>query len=197
METLKEIVRKIFKVFKKTEEYITGKYPVLQKMLPDEISFVTTQELEDMYPELTPKEREDAIAREKKAVFIMQIGGVLRSGKKHDGRAPDYDDWTLNGDIIFWYPVLEKAFEVTSMGIRVDEEALLRQLKLAGCEERLNLQFHKALLNGELPYTVGGGIGQSRICMFFLGKAHIGEVQSSVWPDKMIEDCEKANINLL
>ncbi|AUS97495.1 aspartate--ammonia ligase [Clostridium thermosuccinogenes] len=197
IETLKSIVRQIYSVFKRTEDYISGKYPAIKKVLPDEISFITTQELEDKYPELSPKEREDMIAKEKKAVFIMQIGGELKSGIKHDGRAPDYDDWTLNGDIIFWYPVLNRAFEVSSMGIRVDEEALKKQLKLAGCEDRLNLQFHKDLLNGELPYTVGGGIGQSRICMFFLRKAHIGEVQSSIWPDKMVEDCEKANIQLL
>ena len=197
IETLKSIVRQIYSVFKRTEDYISGKYPAIKKVLPDEISFITTQELEDKYPELSPKEREDLIAKEKKAVFIMQIGGELKSGIKHDGRAPDYDDWTLNGDIIFWYPVLNRAFEVSSMGIRVDEEALKKQLKLAGCEDRLNLQFHKDLLNGELPYTVGGGIGQSRICMFFLRKAHIGEVQSSIWPDKMVEDCEKANIQLL
>lgn len=197
LETLKVIVKSIFKVFKRTEEYICDIYPRTERYLPDEISFITTQELEDMYPSLTPKEREDMIAREKKAVFIMQIGGLLKSGIKHDGRAPDYDDWALNGDIIFWYPVLNRAFEVSSMGIRVDEESLVRQLKLANCEERLNHKFHRDLLNRELPYTVGGGIGQSRICMFFLGKAHIGEVQSSIWPDDMICACEKANINLL
>ncbi|MDU4600360.1 MAG: aspartate--ammonia ligase, partial [Clostridium sporogenes] len=155
------------------------------------------QELEDIYPDLDSKEREDAITKEKGAVFLMEIGGVLASGEKHDGRAPDYDDWTLNGDILFWNPVLERAFELSSMGIRVDEEALEKQLKIADCEDRKNLEFHKLLLEGKLPYTVGGGIGQSRICMYFLRKAHIGEVQASIWPDSMIEDCEKARINLL
>ncbi len=197
IEYLKDTVRKIFKVFKSTEEYICGKYEQLERFLPDDIYFITTQELEDLYPNLSPKEREDEIARAKKAVFIMQIGGKLKSGMKHDGRAPDYDDWSLNGDIVFWYPVLERAFEVSSMGIRVDEKTLLEQLKIAGCEERKELQYHKALLSGELPYTIGGGIGQSRICMFFLGKAHIGEVQASVWPDDMIEECKMANMILL
>jgi aspartate--ammonia ligase len=196
-ETLKAIVKSIYKVFKDAECFILKKYPELDSYLPGEITFITTQELEDRYPHLTPKEREDAIAREKKAVFIMKIGDRLKSGVPHDGRAPDYDDWELNGDIIFWYPVLERAFEVSSMGIRVDEDALLRQLKLAGCEERKNLTFHQELLKGRLPYTVGGGIGQSRICMFLLNKAHIGEVQSSVWPDDMISACEQANIILL
>jgi aspartate--ammonia ligase len=196
-ETLKNIVRKIFKVFKATEEYVCSKYPSLQRVLPDEIKFITTQELDDMYPNLSPKERENAVVKEMKAVFIMNIGEVMKSGIKHDGRAPDYDDWTLNGDIVFWNPVLQIAYEVSSMGIRVDEDALLRQLKLAGCEDRKNLQFHKDLLNGELPYSIGGGLGQSRICMFFLGKAHVGEVQSSVWPEDMVSACEKANIKLL
>lgn len=197
VEFLKDIVRKIFKVFMDTQTYISGEYPMLAQYLPEEIFFITTQELEDLYPQLTPKQREDEIAREKKAVFIMQIGGTLRSGIRHDGRAPDYDDWQLNGDIIFWYPVLGRAFEVSSMGIRVDEDALLAQLKLAGCEDRKTLPFHRDLLEKKLPYTVGGGIGQSRICMFFLGKAHIGEVQSSVWPDPMMEACAAGNINLL
>jgi aspartate--ammonia ligase len=197
VEFLKDIVRKIFKVFMDTQTYISGEYPMLAQYLPEEIFFITTQELEDLYPQLTPKQREDEIAREKKAVFIMRIGGTLRSGIRHDGRAPDYDDWQLNGDIIFWYPVLGRAFEVSSMGIRVDEDALLAQLKLAGCEDRKTLPFHRDLLEKKLPYTVGGGIGQSRICMFFLGKAHIGEVQSSVWPDPMMEACAAGNINLL
>jgi len=196
-ETLKSIVKSIYKVFKDCESYVLNIYPQLESYLPENITFVTSQELEDRYPSLTPKERENAVAREKKAVFIMKIGKKLKSGIPHDGRAPDYDDWELNGDIIFWYPVLETAFEVSSMGIRVDEEALLKQLKAAGCEERKNLLFHQELLNGRLPYTVGGGIGQSRICMFLLNKAHIGEVQSSVWPDDMISACEKANIILL
>jgi aspartate--ammonia ligase len=197
IETLKYIVQKIFNVFKRAEEYICKCYPVIEKILPDDITFITTQELEDMYPELSPKERENVIAKEKKAVFIMQIGDVLKSGIKHDGRAPDYDDWSLNGDIIFWYPILNMAFEVSSMGIRVDEETLLRQLESAKCEERKNMQFHKDLLAGRLPYTIGGGIGQSRLCMFLLKKAHIGEVHSSIWPDEMVDACEKANINLL
>lgn len=197
LDFLKNTVRSIFKVFKLTEDYICSKYQQLERFLPEEIYFITTQELEDLYPDLSPKEREDEIARAKKAVFIMQIGEELKSGIKHDGRAPDYDDWSLNGDIIFWYPVLERAFEVSSMGIRVDEEALLSQLKKTGCEERKELEFHKALLAGELPYTIGGGIGQSRICMFFLGKAHIGEVQASVWSDEMIERCKTANMMLL
>jgi aspartate--ammonia ligase len=196
-EKLESIVRKIFEVFKEVERQVCSTFPFLQSFLPDEISFITTQELEDMYPDLTPKEREDMIAKEKKAVFIMKIGGTLKSGTRHDGRAPDYDDWNLNGDIIFWYPVLGRAFEVSSMGIRVDEESLEAQLKKAGCEERREMQFHADLLNGRLPYTVGGGIGQSRICMFLLGKAHIGEVQASVWPKEMISVCSELNIQLL
>ena len=195
--TLKNVVGRIYKVFKETEDYLRKLYPVLSVKLPETIHFITTQELEDLYPELTPKEREDRIAREKGAVFVMKIGGQLASGKVHDGRAPDYDDWDLNGDIIFWYPVLERAFEVSSMGIRVDEDALVKQLKIAGCEERLELQFHRDLLDGKLPYTIGGGIGQSRICMFFLEKAHIGEVQASVWPKEMLNACEAAGIQIL
>lgn len=196
-ETLKKIVNKLFSVFKKTEDLVCNAYPELNRFLPDEISFITTQELEDMYPGLSPKEREDAIAREKKAVFIMKIGGLLKSGIKHDGRAPDYDDWELNGDIIFWYPVLSRAFEVSSMGIRVDENSLAKQLKIAGCEERRELPFHKDILEKRLPYTAGGGIGQSRICMFYLNKAHIGEVQASLWPEDMAEDCSRYDIHLL
>ncbi|MCG4580729.1 aspartate--ammonia ligase [Clostridium cochlearium] len=196
-EYLKDIVRKIFKAFKETEEYINKLYPFLGRVLPEEIFFMTTQELEDMFPDLTPKEREDAITKEKKAVFLMKIGKTLESGEKHDGRAPDYDDWELNGDILFWNPVLNKAFELSSMGIRVDEEALLRQLKLANCEERKELEFHKMLLEKKLPYTIGGGIGQSRMCMLFLKKAHIGEVQSSIWPEEMIKFCKEKGIMLL
>lgn len=196
-QTLESIVEAIYEVFKDTEEYICGKYPSMKPLLPAKISFVTTQELEDMYPGLTPKEREDEICKERGAVFLMQIGGELKSGTRHDGRAPDYDDWTLNGDILFWYPVLGRALELSSMGIRVDEEALERQLKLSGCEDRRGLEFHRLLLGGKLPYTVGGGIGQSRICMFFLRKAHIGEVQAGIWPEEMIKECEKANIFLL
>jgi aspartate--ammonia ligase len=196
-ENLSSIVKGIYKVFKDSEEYISSAYPHIERILPEEIFFITSQELEDRYPHFTPKEREDAIAKEKGAVFIMKIGGVLRSGEKHDGRSPDYDDWELNGDIIFWYPVLERAVELSSMGIRVDEEALSRQLEIAGCEERKEFNFHKMLLQGQLPYTVGGGIGQSRICMFFLRKAHIGEVQAAMWPEEMVNECEKARILLL
>ena len=197
IETLKNVVKNIYEVFKSVENFACTELINEDKFLPEDIFFITTQELEDMYPNKTPKEREDLIAKEKGAVFIMQIGGVLRSGKKHDGRSPDYDDWTLNGDIIFYYPLLERAFEVSSMGIRVDEEALDRQLTIAGCDDRRELPFHKMLLTGELPYTVGGGIGQSRICMYLLRKAHIGEVQSSVWDDKNIRICEENNITLL
>ncbi|MDY4077627.1 MAG: aspartate--ammonia ligase [Clostridium sp.] len=197
VETLKETVKKIYGVFKKLEDFAVSELIENEKFLPEEIFFITTQELEDKYPNLTPKEREDAICKEHKAVFIMQIGDVLNSGEKHDGRAPDYDDWSLNGDIVFWYPVLERAFEVSSMGIRVDEKALEEQLKKAGCEERKELDFHKNLLEGKLPYTIGGGIGQSRMCMYFLRKAHIGEVQASVWDEKNKKFCEEYGIRLL
>ena len=197
IDTLKSTVRRVYQALKDTEHYIADKYDYIKEILPREISFVTTQELENMYPNDTPKDREYKIARIKGAVFIIGIGGKLASGEKHDGRAPDYDDWNLNGDIIVYYPVLDIALELSSMGIRVDEESLARQLKLSGCEARANLPFQKALLNKELPYTVGGGIGQSRICMFFLRKAHIGEVQSSVWPNQIIEEAEKNNIFML
>ena len=196
-EKLKEVVKKIYNAFKETEEYISSEYDYIEKILPEEITFITTQELEDMYPELSVKDRESMICKEHKAVFIMKIGGVLKSGIKHDGRAPDYDDWELNGDIVFWYPVLNIAFEVSSMGIRVDENSLLTQLKLSDSEDRKELEFHKNLLRGKLPYTIGGGLGQSRICMYFLRKAHVGEVQSSVWPDDMIKRCDTAGIKLL
>ena len=197
MDTLKEVVRDLFEVFKETEEHVHEIYPEVGCELPEEITFITSQELLDMYPHLTPKEREDAIVREKKAVFLMQIGKTLSDGKKHDGRSPDYDDWDLNGDILFYNSVLDQAIELSSMGIRVDEDALERQLKAAGCEDRKELDYHKALLAGKLPYTIGGGIGQSRICMFFLNKAHIGEVQVGIWPEKMIEECSEAGIELL
>ena len=196
-ETLKAIVKSIYSVFLDTEEHIFKLYPQYEPVLPKEIFFITTQQLEDMYPDKTPKERENLIAKDKGAVFLMQIGAALESGTRHDGRAPDYDDWSLNGDIIFWYPVLECALELSSMGIRVDEKALLHQLEVSGCEDRKSLPFHSALLKGELPYTVGGGIGQSRICMYFLRKAHIGEVQSSMWPESMLLECEGKNIKLL
>ena len=197
LETLINTVNCIYNSLKHTERYIASDYSFAQVFMPDEITFITTQELEDRYPNLSPKEREYAIAKEKGAVFIMQIGGELKSKTIHDGRAPDYDDWSLNGDIIVYYPVLDIALELSSMGIRVDEEALLRQLKIRNCESHKDLPFQKALLNGELPYTIGGGIGQSRMCMFFLHKAHVGEVQSSVWPQDMIDICEKNNIHLL
>ena len=172
-------MKSIYRALRHTEIYISSEYPFVGKILPEEIEFVTTQELEDMYPDLSPKDREYAICKDKKAVFLMQIGGKLQSGEKHDGRAPDYDDWSLNGDILVYYPVLDIALELSSMGIRVDEEAMQRQLAISGCEDRASLPFHSALLDGKLPYTIGGGIGQSRMCMFFLRKAHIGEVQSS------------------
>lgn len=197
METLKKVVKILYKVFKETEEHVHSIYPEVECILPEEITFITSQELLDMYPDLTAKERENAIVKEKKAVFLMQIGKVLSSGDKHDGRSPDYDDWDLNGDILFYNPVLDNAIELSSMGIRVDEEALKKQLKSAKCEDRKELDYHKALLDGKLPYTIGGGIGQSRICMFFLNKAHIGEVQVGIWPQEMVEECSKAGITLL
>ena len=194
---LKDTVREIYKVLKKTEKYMAIRYDYIGEILPKEIFFITTQELLDLYPNLSPKEREDRIAREKGAVFLMEIGDKLTNGEPHDGRAPDYDDWHLNGDIIVWYPVLNRSLELSSMGIRVDEEALQRQLTLAGCEERSELPFQKAILEKQLPYTIGGGIGQSRICMFFLRKAHIGEVQSSIWPDQIRETALQNQIVLL
>lgn len=197
LEFLKNIVKKIYSVFKNTENYVRENLVKIDEELPEEIFFITSQELEDMYKNLTPKEREDAICKEKGAVFIMQIGKDLASGKKHDGRAPDYDDWNLNGDILFWNNVLDRAIELSSMGIRVDEKSLRAQLKEANCEERENLEFHRALLDGKLPYTIGGGIGQSRICMYFLRKAHIGEVQASVWDDLNNKICEENGIILL
>ncbi|MGN0567853.1 MAG: aspartate--ammonia ligase [Acutalibacteraceae bacterium] len=196
-DTLKTAVRAIYSSLRHTERYIAEEYDFVGKFLPDDISFVTTQELEDMYPDLTPKERENEIARQKGAVFIMQIGGKLRSGDIHDGRAPDYDDWSLNGDIVVYYPLLDMAFELSSMGIRVDAEALVRQLEERGCPERASLPFQKALLNNELPLTMGGGIGQSRMCMFFLRKAHVGEVQASVWPESTVKMCSENGIHLL
>ena len=197
METLQYTVRKVYSALKETEDYISRRYNYIEPLLPDDIFFITSQELEDLYPDLTPKQREYEIVKLHGAVFIEQIGGKLKSGEPHDGRAPDYDDWKLNGDIIVYYPVLDIALELSSMGIRVDENSLHEQLKEAGCEEREKLAFQKALLNGELPYTIGGGIGQSRICMFFLRKAHIGEIQSSLWPDEVREEAKKAGIPLL
>ena len=196
-ETLESIVRSVYKALKVTEDYMAYEYEYIGRYLPENITFVTTQELEDMYPDCTPKEREYKIAKLHGAVFIEQIGDKMKSGEKHDGRAPDYDDWKLNGDILVYYPVLDIGLELSSMGIRVDEDSLKEQLVKAGCEERAELPFQKAVLEGELPYTVGGGIGQSRICMFFLRKAHIGEVQASIWPDGVRAEAEAHNIHLL
>ena len=181
IEFLQATVKKIYAALQATAHAICTEYPALDNYLSDEIGFVTTQQLEDMYPDLTPKQRETAYVREHGSTFVMQIGGKLRSGKKHDGRAPDYDDWSLNGDIILYYPVLDCAFEVSSMGIRVDEKSLVSQLKEENCLGRLEYPFHKALEAGELPLTMGGGIGQSRLCMFLLNKMHIGDVQVSLW----------------
>ena len=196
-EYLKETVTTIYNAMKNLGDYVNRLYRNIQTEIPNEIFFVTTQELEDMYPDKTPEEREDLITKEKGAVFIMKIGDVLKSGEKHGGRAPDYDDWELNGDIILWDEVLDRAVELSSMGIRVDAEAMDRQLTKAGCDDRRQLAFHKAILEDRLPYTIGGGIGQSRLCMFFLRKAHIGVVQVSVWPEEMIRICEENNIYLL
>lgn len=197
IDTLKETVRIIYQTLRTTDAYMAKQYDYIQSCLPEEITFVTTQELEDAYPDCTPKEREYKIVKEKGAIFLMGIGDKLASGKPHDGRAPDYDDWSLNGDIIVYYPVTDIALELSSMGIRVDETALKEQLEKAGCPERANLPFQKALLEGNLPYTIGGGIGQSRICMFFLRKAHIGEVQSSIWPDEVVTYMKERGITLL
>lgn len=197
VETLQDVVRNVYKALRMTERYMSIEYDYIKEILPEDIFFITTQELEDLYPDCTPKEREYKITKLKGAVFIMQIGGALASGEKHDGRAPDYDDWTLNGDIIVYYPVLDIALELSSMGIRVDEEALLRQLDIAGCPERAALPFQKAILDKELPYTIGGGIGQSRICMFYLRKAHIGEVQASLWPEEVTRAALENGIQLL
>ncbi|NLD83947.1 MAG: aspartate--ammonia ligase [Clostridiales bacterium] len=197
METLREAMRRIVTAICVTLDRLKWEYPQVKTELRREIAFVTTQELEDLYPDKTPKERENLFLKEHKTAGILQIGSKLRSGRPHDGRAPDYDDWDLNGDIMFWNDVLDCAFEISSMGIRVSPESLDKQLKLAGKEERRALPFHQALLKGELPYTIGGGIGQSRMSMLLLGKAHIGEVQSSYWDAKTHEICEKAGIVLL
>ena len=195
--TLMDTVKVVYKCLRKTEKYMAIQYDYIEEILPHDIFFVTTQELADMFPDNTPKEREYYIAKAKGAVCIMQIGDVLENGERHDGRAPDYDDWSLNADIVVYYPVLDIALELSSMGIRVDKKALLSQLKKAGCEYRKDLPFQKAIINEELPYTIGGGIGQSRICMFFLRKVHIGEVQSSLWPEDMIAQCEENGVQLL
>lgn len=197
LETLKDTVRTVYKVLRKTEKYMAIHFDYIEEILPHDIFFVTTKELEEMFPDYTPKEREYYIAKAKGAVCIMQIGDTLDSGEPHDGRAPDYDDWALNADIIVYYPVLDIALELSSMGIRVDKKALLSQLEKAGCPERAKLPFHQAVINEELPYTIGGGIGQSRICMFFLRKAHIGEVQCSMWPQELLDVAAKEGLQLL
>lgn len=206
IEFLKKIVRKIYAAILGTEFLVSENYAHIKQQLPEEITFLHTEELAELYPGLTPFERETEAAKKYGAIFVIGIGGELPTGEIHDGRAPDYDDWTtptikgykgLNGDIILWNNVLGRAFEVSSMGIRVDKEALLKQLKIRGMEERKNLMWHKMLLEDKLPLTIGGGIGQSRLCMFFLRKAHIGEIQSSIWPDEMIENCRINGIHLL
>ena len=194
---LRAAVKEIWQAFVETQEELCRRFSPLTPVVPREIAFATAQELEDRWPEKTPREREDAVARERGAVFLMGIGGKLRGGRPHDGRAPDYDDWSLNGDILVWYPLLDRAVELSSMGIRVDAAALERQLAERGCPQRRELPFHKALLEGRLPLTMGGGIGQSRICMVLLEKAHIGEVQASVWPREQRELCAAHGVHLL
>ncbi len=206
LEFLIKVVRKIYTALLRTEFFVYEHYPQIKPILPEEITFIHAEELEVKYPDLSSKEREDAVCKEFGAVFIIGIGGEMPGGKIHDGRAPDYDDWSsdnsagfkgLNGDIVIWNPVLQRSFEISSMGIRVDKEALLRQLEITGTEDRKELYWHQRLLNDELPLSIGGGIGQSRICMFFLQKAHIGEIQSSIWPDEMISQCKENNIHLV
>ena len=196
-EMLKKTVISIVNAICDTAEHVKKQFPALKVALSRDVKFITTQELENLYPKLPPKERENVYMKEHKTVFFMQIGDLLKSGIKHDGRAPDYDDWALNGDIVFWNDVLECAFEVSSMGIRVDEKSLDTQLKKANCDDRRTLPFHKSLLEGKLPLSIGGGIGQSRLCMLLLQKAHIGEVQVSVWDKATISGCESAGIKLL
>lgn len=206
LDYLKNTVSKIYAAVKKVEAQIYERFPHITPWLPDEVTFIHSQQLLDKYPDLSPKERENEAAKEFGAVFIIGIGAPLSDGKPHDGRAPDYDDWItpnedgylgLNGDLILWNPILESGFELSSMGIRVSPESLKAQLKERGCEERENYDFHKALLAGELPYSIGGGIGQSRLCMYLLQKAHIGEVQASIWPADQIKACADLNIKLL
>ena len=196
-ETLEETVKMIFKIIKHMEHEVWYKYPDAVKRLPDHITFITSEELEKRYPEKTPKERENLITKEYGCVFLMKIGDKLSNGLPHDGRAPDYDDWQLNGDILFWYELLGCALEISSMGIRVDEKALDEQLSKAGCDDRRSLPYHKMLLAGQLPYTIGGGIGQSRLCMLLLNRAHVGEVQASLWPEEMRKVCKENHIFLL
>ncbi|MBR2133062.1 MAG: aspartate--ammonia ligase [Oscillospiraceae bacterium] len=197
VDYLKQTVRAIVQAVCETSEAVNVAFPSIRMKLDRDVYILTTQELEDMYPDLTPKQREDAICRKHHSVFLMQIGKTLASGTKHDGRAPDYDDWELNGDILMWNPILERAFEISSMGIRVDEEAMARQLKAADCEDRAELPFHKALLSGQLPLTIGGGIGQSRLCMLMLGTCHIGEVQVSLWDNDTLQICREAGVEIL
>lgn len=197
LDTLKDTVRIIFKIIKHMQHEVWYKYPDAVKHLPKDIYFITSQELEDLYPNETPKERENLITKKHGCVFLMQIGEKLESGIPHDGRSPDYDDWQLNGDILFWFDNLECALEISSMGIRVDEQSLEEQLRKCGCEDRKGLPYHRMLLNGELPYTIGGGIGQSRLCMLLLDRAHVGEVQASIWPEEMKEICRQNHIMLL
>ena len=206
IDFLKEIVKRIYAAMVRTEYMVYEMFPAIKPILPQQIHFIHSEELLKKYPTFTPKEREDAITKEYGAVFIIGIGSKLSDGKRHDGRAPDYDDWStetpdgnkgLNGDLLVWDALLERAVELSSMGIRVNREALLRQLELTGTTDRKELYFHKRLLNGELPQSIGGGIGQSRICMFYLRKAHIGEIQSSIWPDEMRQEAREAGINLI
>lgn len=197
LDTLKDTVRKVYSALRKTEKYMSIQYDYIHEILPKDIFFITTQELADMFPDHSPKEREYYIAKAKGAVCIMQIGDVLDNGERHDGRAPDYDDWALNADIVVYFPVLDIALELSSMGIRVDAQSLQSQLEKANATDRAALPFQKAILDEELPYTIGGGIGQSRICMFFLRKAHIGEVQSSLWPEEVLTEAARLGIQLL
>ncbi|MCF0202423.1 MAG: hypothetical protein HUK08_03565 [Bacteroidaceae bacterium] len=200
------VVNRIYSAIRRTEFYVCERYDCIKPFLPETIHFVHAEELQEKYPALTPKEREDKVAKEYGAVFIIGIGGELADGQKHDGRSPDYDDWStptepgrkgLNGDILVWYPVLDRAVELSSMGIRVDKEALIRQLEICGDEDRKELYFHKKLLNDELPLSIGGGIGQSRLCMILLHKAHVGEIQASIWPEEMRKECLEAGIPLI
>ena len=197
LDVLMDTVRTVYKVLRKTEKFMSIQYDYIEEILPPEIFFITTQELEDMFPDYSAKEREHYIAKAKGAVCIMQIGDEMESDERHDGRAPDYDDWSLNADIIVYYPILDIALELSSMGIRVDKKALEYQLKKSGCEDRADLPFQKAIMEEKLPYTIGGGIGQSRICMFFLRKAHIGEVQCSIWPEEFMAEAERIGLQLL
>ena len=197
IDYLKNTVKSIINALVDTLDLVKEKFPQVKTEFTHDVFFITTQELEDMYPDLTAKEREKAITKEKQIVFLMQIGGKLKSGKPHDGRAPDYDDWSLNGDILVYSDVLEDVIEISSMGIRVDENSLDNQLNIADKNERREFDYHKQILNGTLPLTIGGGIGQSRVCMLLLGKLHIGEVQASLWSDEMIKTCAEKNVNLL